>query len=122
MTETVAAVLDETGTVINMIVVDPKTVAQYTDAVVKDQNDPATEVRVLSATQQKEGLSIGWQRKSGKFEPPVLPEITTEEEPDLVSRVVEDSRLNNMSNENKAVLEEVLSEKIGRPSTPPEQP
>lgn len=65
--ETVAAVLDDDGAVVNIVVVDPATVMEYeaalhAEAVRAGGRGPV--VRVLTADERQRGVGIGWRRSA----------------------------------------------------------
>lgn len=74
MSETLAAVLDDEGLVVNVVVVDPETVETYAEAVEADPT-PAAAVRVLTAAERDAGVTLGWRRAgNGRLVPPPEPE------------------------------------------------
>lgn len=112
--------LDANGKVLNVIVINDDTPNDFLQFLVSDTgvySDVVETVKLTKDAPVQPGL--GWTRSSaGKFEPPATEEPIPE--PDVVAEVVEDDRLSNLNESQKAVLEDVLTEKIGRPTPRPE--
>lgn len=117
-----AALLDEDGTVVNVLVIDDDTPDSFFDSIIANQGHfgHVKSFERLTAKNPTE-VSIGWKRSaSGKYtEPP--PTTIEPVENDVVSSVVDDSRLNAFSSDQKAILEEVLTDYVGSP-VPPDTP
>lgn len=115
MSEKNVLLLSLDGTVINAIVIDENTPNDFVTALVS--SDPHISEAIPAP---KEPVGLGWVRNTnGKFIAPPVPPVV--EEVDVVAEVVADDRLENLSSSQKVLLEEVLSERIGRPTPRPDE-
>lgn len=118
MTQSNVLLLDAQGIVVDSIVVDETTPASFINNLISSTTGPFASVTesVVSNTNTK-GVGIGWKRgTNGKFTSPIVEEAETV---DLVAEVIADERLANLSGSQAAVLEDVLTERIGRPTPKP---